>query len=1249
MKKGLIRIYEYFLAHRSLFYALTIGLFLLLGFLASRIKIEEDVARLMPNSQQTERINQIFTHSRIANDITIKISGKEGVKPEELIEVADSLESRLRTGYSPLIANIRSRVDDQVMLNIYKTVHNNLPVYLDEKDYRAIDTLITQQHIQTALETDYRLLTSASGLVLKKIIADDPIGISNIALKKLQSLQLDESYELYDGYIITKDHRNILMFVTPVNPSGESAKNTVLVEGLRDIVKQLTSHSQNIAIYYYGGPVATVCNATQLKKDSILTLSITITGLVLFIGFFFRRKRVPFIMLLPVIFGAVFALAVMAVVKGTIAILALAAASIVMGIAINYSLHFFSHYKHCGSIQETIADLLEPMTIGSFTTVGSFFSLMFVKSQILNDFGLFAGMSLTGATIFTLIFLPHFIPLQQHDVADVAHESWFDRIPAIPRKYAFIPFTLVILLTVYFFPKAMNVGFDSDLNSFNFLTPDIKKSEREITALQGDSSKMVFIASTGKDMQDALRNNEAMLNQLDTFRQKGWIRKYSSINYFIPSEKLQAEKIKRWNDYWTSEKKQMLLADLQKAGSKFHFTSSAFGNFNSLLNKHYGPVGEADFSTIRNALGSDFLIATDKFQSVVNTVYVDHVNRSKVYAELEKNPNSVVLDRAVIMDKFINIIYNDFNSILAYTSLIVFFTLLLTYGRLELTLITFLPMLICMIWILGLMDVLGLKFNIINVILSTFIFGCGDDFSIFITDGLTRKFAEGKETLSSHKVSIFLSASTIIIGLGGLIFARHPALRSIAFISIIGMVCVVVVGQVIQPFMYDFLVQRRKDRGLAPWTFPTLFLSGFAFTYFVVGCLILYLLGLITLYVLPYPPKKTRKLMYHFLISKFLGSLSYVMLNVRKVHINRERMDFSKPAVIISNHQSFLDILVTVMQNPRLILLTNHWVYYSPFFGKIVQMGDYYPVMEGADPATDKLEAVVKAGYSIVVFPEGTRSPDNRIRRFHKGAFFLAEKLNMDIVPLVLHGTGDTMGKGDFMLFNGRKTMKFLPRIEAGDTRFGNGFAEKTRGISRYFKAEYEVLRKEIERTKYFRQKLITNFIYKGPYLEYYTRYKIWKEKYYQQLHEILPEEGKITVLGCSYGFVNYLMYFPARDRVITGLDSDATKIDIANNCYSKKENLHFTQADIPNCSFEPCDVFVINEIGSYTQEQVNLLLKNLSAALNPGGSIIVIRQSNDAQAIEKFKQDAALQQLKFEAVPVTKETGSQLYIIKPF
>ena len=61
------------------------------------------------------------------------------------------------------------------------------------------------------------------------------------------------------------------------------------------------------------------------------------------------------------------------------------------------------------------------------------------------------------------------------------------------------------------------------------------------------------------------------------------------------------------------------------------------------------------------------------------------------------------------------------------------------------------------------MGILGIEFNIINIILSTFIFGIGDDFSIFIMDGLQNKYRTGQKVLNSHKTAIFFSAFTTVV------------------------------------------------------------------------------------------------------------------------------------------------------------------------------------------------------------------------------------------------------------------------------------------------------------------------------------------------------------------------------------------------------------------------------------------------------------------------------------------------------
>lgn len=150
----------------------------------------------------------------------------------------------------------------------------------------------------------------------------------------------------------------------------------------------------------------------------------------------------------------------------------------------------------------------------------------------------------------------------------------------------------------------------------------------------------------------------------------------------------------------------------------------------------------------------------------------------------------------------------------------------------------------------------------------------------------------------------------------------------------------------------------------------------------------------------------------------------------KTIYRNIEKLDLSKPALIVCNHQSHLDLPLLMALSPKLIFLTNDWVWNSPFFGKIIKEAEFLPVSAGIDSILPQLKTLVARGYSVVVFPEGTRSADCRVNRFHQGAFRLAEELHLDIVPMVLHGAGHYLPKHDFMFRKATVSLTILDRVK---------------------------------------------------------------------------------------------------------------------------------------------------------------------------------------------------------------------------
>lgn len=1210
MENIFLNIYYFFKQYRAAFWSLFVAITALLALGASQIRIEEDITRFFPDDERVEKLNYVFRNSKFAERLVFMVSVKDSTttpQPDSLIGYAEDLITAIDTSLHDYVSLISSQVDDSKILGLLDIVQENLPLFLEEQDYALLDSLIKPTAVRETLNNNYRQLISPSGMITKKIIVRDPLGFSYLVLKKLQQLQYDNNIEVYDNYLLSKDHRHLIFWVHPVYKGSETGKNTPFIEALDNIIEKSAEQHPRLKASYFGGPAVAVGNARQLQQDTMLTVSLMLILLAVFLIGYFRRKRVPFLILIPVVFGALFSLCCVYLVQGYISIIAIAAGSIILGIAVNYSLHFLSHLKHTNDIPAVIRDLVKPMTLGSATTVLAFLCLQFVNAAVLRDVGFFAAFSLIGAALCSLIVLPQLINPSLFSNSN-SGSSWIEKFSSISFESKKPLLIVILMLTPLFFYLAPQVSFNSDLSQMNFMKPELYEAQQRLESINKVSLTAVYVVSQGEDLEKALRKNETAVAALDKLQNEGTVQKYSSLSSFIVSDSLQKIRLDRWNNFWNKEKTDHLTKTVRIEGNRLKFSERVFQNFESLLTRKYDLADSSAGNTLRQTFFDDYIIEKEGLSTVITLVNVEPGGKEKLYTSVANSP-SHAFDRQMLANLFAEYVHEDFNFIVVFTSFLVFFALLLSYGRIELTLITFVPMLITWIWILGIMALVGIEFNIVNVMISTFIFGLGDDYSIFTMDGLQQEYKIARQNLPSIRTSIFLSALTTISGLGVLIFAKHPALRSIAGISIIGIVCVFVMSQTIEPFLFRWLITNRTSKGRAPMTAWGILRTFFLYFIFITGSFLLTLIGLI-LKVVPLRRKKTR-LLFHKLICVYTRMLVYADPGTKVRIVGRASQIFSAPCVLICNHSSFLDILFTLMLHPKLILLTNKWVWNSPVFGGVVRLAEFYPVMEGAEDSVEKLRSLVAEGYSIVVFPEGTRSEDGQIKRFHKGAFYIAELLQLPVQPLLIHGASDAIPKNHFYINSSFVTLEFLPVIPKENKLFGETYQGRTKAISRYFKERYNTLSQSKLTPDYLADRLITNYLYKGPVLEWYMRIKLKLERNYESFQRLIPAKASVLDLGCGYGFLAYMLYFLSDERQITGVDHDEEKIAVANHCYSKTARISFVQGDIAKFAVRGYDAIIIADVLHYlVPEAQEIVLKNCFSGLNAGGKLI-IREGN--------------------------------------
>jgi 1-acyl-sn-glycerol-3-phosphate acyltransferase len=409
--------------------------------------------------------------------------------------------------------------------------------------------------------------------------------------------------------------------------------------------------------------------------------------------------------------------------------------------------------------------------------------------------------------------------------------------------------------------------------------------------------------------------------------------------------------------------------------------------------------------------------------------------------------------------------------------------------------------------------------------------------------------------------------------------------------------------------LFNYLVKKNKARRILPVTLFDLLTTLVVFGIFVAGSLVLNVFLLLVI-IMPLSASKKKYFMHQAMA--FCSKLPvYAMLHIRKTIINIPGEDFKKPAIIISNHQSHIDLLLLLMLNPRIIVITTKWVWNNPIYALVIRYLDFYPTMNGYDQNTEKLRAIIKQGYSVLVFPEGSRSADSGINRFHKGAFVMAQNLGLDILPVFIHGAGDCMNKGENHLRGGSVTVKIYPRINPDNPLYGKDYHGLAKNMLTFYRQEWKRIREELETPDYFRRKLIRNYIYKGPLLEWYTRIKLRLENNYKVYDNYIPRKASVVDIGCGYGYLVYLLSFISRDRQILGIDYDAEKIELANHCISKNDRVTFIAADASSYPFESVDAFVLNDVLHYMPEDMQKeLLKRCISGLNEGG-IIMIRDAD--------------------------------------
>ena len=736
----LLRLYDHLQTHRKTLWFSLFVVIGLLAFAAAGLHYKEDISDFLPADEEYRESMAVYEQISDASRIVIIF---EGASPDSLCQAVDRFaEIALQSGLNEDL--LTTEVDISAFIRRLRFIHAQAPFFLTDSDYVRMDTLFTPEGFRRALAHDKQLLAMPGSGILRDIISSDPLRLFPISAGATgQYAGASSSFTSHNGYMMSADKTQAFAFYDSPYGSTESGKNAALIDTLQTLLNSLNlSNPSHGSARLLGAPVIAVENARRIKRDSFTAITLSVILIAFLLLYAFPRKRDILLIALSVTFGWLCGMAMLRLCVDQVSIIVLGIGSVIIGLAVNYPLHLLVHQRYTTSVRQTLQEVLSPLVIGNITTVGAFLALLPIHATALRDLGIFAASRLLGTILFCVIVLPHLMSAEKTPIRE------------IPTLESFLQ------------KHKKSGSFSHGLRTISHTASDSRPTSILSLIILAGTIFFSVVLFVHRD-ESRFDSNLAHINYM-TAQQRADFARFEALAdnsnqpaFLASTAKAELERrLNLWNNWWADKDRQQLLADFRQAAATEGFRPEAFKPFEENISKHY-------------TLNPQLLIPC----------FPGH------------------LDTAALNSRIATNLSDNFDYLGLVCSVIVFLFLCLSFRSLRLAIIAFLPMAVSWLWILGIMQLIGIQFNIVNIILATFLFGQGDDYTIFVLEGALHEQRTGEKMLPQFKQSILLSALIMLIGIGVLLIARHPAMHSLGAVTLIGMTCVVFMAWVLPPIL----------------------------------------------------------------------------------------------------------------------------------------------------------------------------------------------------------------------------------------------------------------------------------------------------------------------------------------------------------------------------------------------------------------------------------------------------------------
>jgi len=796
MSGPLVRLHLFLARHRVAVLLLMVLFAASSALLSRRLKLNEDFTDMLPMSvpaiaEQVEALKHVRQADRLFVDVQTT-----ALEPERLTQAADQMHAALRE--IPELSGFRYNIEAMDMQEMFEQLQAQLPVLLNSNELHELEGRLQTPALEQRLAWMKKTMSQPQGLMLKEVAQTDPAGLGDVVSLRLRALQagIGDAY-IVAGRITSADGRHILISAVPGFRPSELRQSASLMSSVlsaaRRVETQFPAGSVRIAIT--GAHRVALDNATMIREDTTRTSVIATVAVALLMCAAYRRRWLALLGLAPTVFGVLGALLAFHFTGDVVSAIAIGCGSILIGVTVDYGIYVLYHMDDSPpatrlQLAQAVAQLAPTLTFGALTTMAAFFAMFFSPVSGHRQLGLFGAVGVGLAAVFALVVLPLFIPVgaagggRRLPLTTVMQRlfDWRDH-----RARVVLP--LLLLFSGLCVAGVVRLRFEGDLARLNGVTAETRRDDDLVRAVWGKALSLTTVVVTGASREEALQKNEQVCAVLRTLQEQRAIDSFSSIAPLFPSEQTRRSNFRDWRAFWTEERRGDLDHSLASVAGSLGFRANAFNPFLERLAATAPPPDSlAGAASSLDRLLSDYWSERDGSVSICTLVKAsDRQSFLRLReAVLKEMPGALLLNKAALTDQIARIAKSAlpvFGVLVAVLNALLLFLLL---GRLELVLITLLPMAAGVFWALGTLGLLGLPIDMSNFIFVIFVVGVGGDYSLFMVMAELEPLRGYTKRTASTGGAVTICALTTLFGVGVLVLARHPALFSVGLTALLG-------------------------------------------------------------------------------------------------------------------------------------------------------------------------------------------------------------------------------------------------------------------------------------------------------------------------------------------------------------------------------------------------------------------------------------------------------------------------------